>query len=201
MKTTIRIASPSDAADVAAIYAPSCETNAVSFEYVPPSPEEMARRIETVTTDLPWLILEDAGVVAGYAYASRHRERAAYGWAVDTAIYVSADYRRRGVGRALYTALFQLLRLQGYFNACAGITLPNPSSIGLHEAAGFTLVGIYRHIGYKLGAWHDVAWYQASVQPERSNPGPPLRVSSILGTSGWNDAVSIGLQHYRTGSP
>jgi phosphinothricin acetyltransferase len=108
-----------------------------------PAPEEIARRIQNITQQWPWLVLEDDEVVAGYAYASRHRERAAYGWAVDTAVYVSHRFQRHGVGRALYTTLFSLLRKQGFFKACAGITLPNTASIGLHEAMGFKLVGVY----------------------------------------------------------
>src|SRR5688572_1364455 len=115
MTANIRLARESDAAAIVQIYGPFCESTAVSFEYVAPSTDEIVNRIRTITMHLPWLILEDAGCVAGYAYASRHRERAAYGWSVDTAVYIGPDYHRRGVGRALYTTLFELLRLQGYF--------------------------------------------------------------------------------------
>ena len=132
MTPAIRLAVKDDAAAVAGIYGPFCESTAVSFEYVPPSTEEIANRIRTITAQFPWLVLDDNGVVAGYAYATRHRERAAYGWSADTAVYVSPIHRRCGVGRALYTALCQLLRLQGYFKAYAGITLPNSASTGLH---------------------------------------------------------------------
>src|SRR5712671_631763 len=111
----IRLASQDDAAAVAAIYGPFCESTAVSFEYAAPSVEEMANRIQTMTTQLPWLVLEACGAVVGYVYASRHKERAGYGWSVDTAAYVSPAHHRRGVGRALYTTLFEVLRLQGYF--------------------------------------------------------------------------------------
>ena len=157
----------------------------------------MTNRIGTVTAQFPWLVLDAAGVVAGYAYATRHRERVAYGWSVDTAVYVSPIHRRCGVGRALYTTLFELLRLQGYFKAYAGITLPNSASTGLHEAVGFTLVGVYHGVGYKHGVWHDVAWYDIALQPERSNPGPPVPVSVLTDSSGWAEAVSQGLKHYR----
>ena len=197
MTATIRLASHSDAAAIAGIYGPFCESTAVSFEYVPPSTDETANRIRTITSQYPWLVLEDAGIVAGYAYASRHRERAAYGWAVDVAVYVSPNRHRCGVGRALYTTLFQLLRLQGYFKAYAGVTLPNGSSTGLHEALGFKLVGVYENVGYKHGVWHDVAWYQIALQPERLNPDPPMPVSAVAGTPGWAEAVSAGLGHYR----
>jgi L-amino acid N-acyltransferase YncA len=185
MSAMIRLATEHDAAAIAAIYAPFCESAVVSFEYAAPSIEEMANRIRTITAQWPWLVLEDGGAVAGYAYASRHRERAAYAWVVDTAVYVGEANRGRGVGRALYTALFEILKSQGYFKACAGISLPNPASVGLHEAVGFTLVGVYRGIGYKHGGWHDVAWYEASLQPERIDPPPPRSISALgLGSGG-----------------
>jgi L-amino acid N-acyltransferase YncA len=177
--SSIRLATERDAAAVAAIYAPFCDSTAVSFESVAPSPEEMANRIRTTTTQWPWLVLEIDGVVAGYAYASRHRDRAAYAWAVDTAVYVGDGYRGQGAGRALYTALVEFLRAQGYFKACAGITLPNPASVGLHESVGFKPIGVYRGIGYKLGAWHDVAWYELALQPERADPALPRRRSEV----------------------
>ena len=197
MTATIRLASKDDAAVVAGIYGPFCESTAVSFEYAAPSTEEITNRIRTITAKFPWLVLEDNGVVAGYAYASRHRERAAYGWSVDTTAYISPTHHRRGAGRALYTTLFQLLRLQGYFKAYAGITLPNSASAGLHEAVGFKLLGVYQGVGYKHGAWHDVAWYQIALQSERLNPGPPVPVSTLAESPGWAKAVSQGLRHYR----
>lgn len=197
MSATIRLATNRDAAAIAAIYAPYCEASPVSFETSAPSPEEMAQRIQHITTQWPWLVLEDDGTVAGYAYAGRHRERAAYGWAVDTAVYVSDSHHRRGVGRALYTTLLKVLHQLGYFKACAGITLPNPASTGLHEAVGFTLVGVYRGIGFKHGAWHDVAWYEAEVQPEAPTPPAPKPLTAVLDSQGWREAVSSGLTYWR----
>lgn len=191
MAPTLRMAGEQDAPAIAAIYAPFCETNVVSFEYTAPTSEEMAARIRTTTAQCPWLVIEEAGTVGGYAYAGRHRERAAYGWAVDTAVYIGDGYRGRGVGRLLYVALFDLLKLQGYFKACAGITLPNPASVALHEALGFTRVGVYRGIGYKKGAWHDVAWYEAAVQPERDDPPAPRPISDFAGTDAWRKILSV----------
>jgi L-amino acid N-acyltransferase YncA len=187
---TIRLATERDAPAIAAIYAPFCDANVVSFEYTAPTPEEMASRIRTVTAQLPWLVLDDHGTVGGYAYAGRHHERAAYGWAVNAAVYIGDGYRGRGVGRALYTALFDLLRLQGYFKACAGITLPNQASVGLHEAMGFTVVGVYPGIGYKKGAWHDVAWYELALQPERLDPPAPRPISDFVETDAWRRILS-----------
>lgn len=200
MPATIRLAEDADAAAVAAIYAPFCEASAVSFEDRAPSAAEMAARIRGLTERLPWLVLDTDGVVAGYAYASPHRDRAAYRWAVDTSVYVGSGYRRRGVARALYATLFDVLRRQGYSKAYAGITLPNPASIALHEAVGFQPVGVYRGVGYKLGAWHDVAWYGLTLQAERPNPAPPVPLARVRGSPEWHDAVARGLRHYRPGA-
>jgi L-amino acid N-acyltransferase YncA len=197
VSATIRLARQSDAAAIAGIYAPYCESSPVSFETSAPSSEEIAARIQNITARWPWLVLEDDGLVAGYAYAGRHRERAAYGWAVDTAVYVDEPFHRRGVGRALYATLFNVIREQGYFKACAGITIPNAASVGLHEAVGFTLVGVYRGIGFKHGLWHDVAWYEAEVQPETSSPAAPKSLDAVVDSQTWRDAVSRGLSHYR----
>jgi L-amino acid N-acyltransferase YncA len=192
----IRLATAEDAVAIAAIYAPYCETSAVSFEMVAPSADEMGKRIRTVSAERPWLVLEDGNVLTGYAYATPHHERSAYQWSVSTAIYVSSSHHRRGVGRALYTTLFEVLRDLGYFKATAGITLPNPASVGLHEAFGFTRVGVYRQIGHKLGAWHDVAWFEADVQPVTKNPSPPRSIATLNGTREWTAAVAKGLAHY-----
>jgi phosphinothricin acetyltransferase len=193
MNATIRLARQSDAAAMAAIYAPYCESTPVSFETSAPSPEEFAARIQNITEHWPWLVLDDNGSIAGYAYAGRHRERAAYRWAVDTAVYVSGQYHRRGVGRALYTTLFSVLRDQGYFKACAGITIPNPASVALHEAVGFALVGVYRGIGFKQGSWHDVAWYEAEVQPETSNPPAPKSLDAVIDSHSLRLGVSASI--------
>ena len=109
----------------------------------------------------PWLVADVGGEVLGYVYASKHRARAAYLWSVDTTVYIHPRVRRGGVGRALYTTLFGILTLQRFCNAYAGISLPNPGSVGLHEAVGFEKVGVYRGVAYKLGAWHDAGWWSA----------------------------------------
>jgi L-amino acid N-acyltransferase YncA len=186
------MADEADARAIASIYAPFCDGSVVSFETVAPTPQEMAGRVRAITTEWPWLVLETDGAVVGYAYAGRHRERAAYRWAVDTAVYMADGYRGRGGGRTLYRTLFALLRLQGYFKACAGVTLPNDASVGLHEALGFVLVGVYRGIGYKRGAWHDVAWYEAQVQPEVPEPPDPRPVSELAGTGLWGRILDGG---------
>jgi L-amino acid N-acyltransferase YncA len=193
MQPTIRLATPEDAEQVRAIYAPYCYTP-ISFELEPPSVEEMRGRLVKVLDQYPWLISEADGEVLGYVYAAPHRERAAYCWSVDTTVYVRHGRQRRGVGRALYTALLTVVPLQGYMNAYAGITLPNPASVGLHEAMGFQPVGVYRQVGFKCGAWYDVAWFQRPLQPRPDEPPPPKRLEEVQHTAAWVEALSRGLR-------
>lgn len=175
----IRFARPDDARAVAEIYAPYVATP-ISFELEPPPAAEMARRIGKVLPALPWLVYERDGAVDAYAYASLHAERAAYRWGVDAAIYVREGAARGGLGSALYRELFALVARQGYTQALAGITLPNPASVGLHESFGFKPVGIYRNVGFKLGRWHDVGWWQLSLAPELPAAPPEPRPLSAL---------------------
>ena len=173
---TVRLARPEDAAAVAAIYAPIVAMTAISFELEPPSVDEMRRRIEATLKVLPWLVhLDETGQVNGYAYASKHRERAAYQWSVDVTVYVRDDSRGQGVGKALYQVLFERLAAQGFFQAFAGIALPNSVSIALHEAMGFKPIGVYRNVGFKLGQWRDVSWWQKELRAP-SDPVPPTRI-------------------------
>lgn len=173
MTINIRLAQVRDAADILAIYAPYCESTTVTFEVVPPSLATMEERIERITTEYPWLIGEIDGRVAGYVYASRFRERAAYRWTAEAAVYVALDSQRRGLGRAMYTALFSILQTQGLFRAVAGITVPNPASVGLHESLGFKQVGLFPAVGHKDGTWLNVGWWQLALQPETLHPPDP----------------------------
>ncbi len=132
-----------------------------------------------------WIVAEHEGVTLGYAYGSRHRERAAYRWAADVAVYINSDHHRSGIGRALYTRLFEQLRAIGLWTLCAGITQPNEASNGLHRALGFVPVGTYRRIGWKAGAWHDVRWWHLDLHP--GEPGPPEELSGA--TAGATNAV------------
>ena len=172
----IRDADPArDAAACAAIYAPHVEGSAVSFEERAPDAAEMAARIERYAAGHPWLVAERDGEVVGYAYATAFNERPAYRWSAGVSVYVGADARGQGVGRALYSALFDRLRERGFRMACAGITLPNAASEALHEHLGFELVGINREIGWKEGAWRDVGWYQLELTPAGEGPPPEPR--------------------------
>lgn len=194
---TIRMATPQDGPGLAAIYDPIVAGTCISFEVDPPGPEEMARRVEAAHDVTPWLVLEDGRGVAGYAYASRHRERAAYRWSVDVSVYVREDRRRGGVGRALYTSLLAVLRLQGFRAAHAGVTLPNPGSVALHEAVGFRPVGVYRKVGFKAGAWHDVGWWQLELLPREGEPPPPRPLAAVLADPGYPAALAAGLRLLR----
>ena len=131
----------------------------VSFELDPPDEAEMGRRIADYGTSHCWLVAEIDGKTAGYAYGSPHRTRAAYASSCDVAVYVDPAFARRGIGRALYGALLDRLAASCHA-AFAGVALPNEASIALHEAMGFTYLGTYREVGWKMGAWRDVAWYQ-----------------------------------------
>jgi len=149
-----------DAKAVRDIYAPFVTDSATSFEQEPPDEAAMAQRIRDLQDRYPWLVFEAGGKVLGYAYASTHRTRYAYRWSAEVSAYVDSSARRCGVGRAIYTALFDILRRQGFANAYAGITLPNPASVALHESLGFVPIGVFNRVGYKFGRWHDVFWLQ-----------------------------------------
>ncbi len=155
----VRAASASDAAACAAIYAPFVTDGWASFETQAPDASEMAGRIADHGLSHGWLVAERAGRVAGYAYGSAHRTRHAYRTSCDVAVYVDPAFARQGVGRALYGALLPLLGERGFHAAFAGIALPNPGSIALHEAFGFEVIGIYREVGWKMGGWRDVGWW------------------------------------------
>jgi phosphinothricin acetyltransferase len=156
------------------VYAPYVNDTAITFELDPPSPAEMGARIASYGTSHAWLVLEDgSGRVVGYAYGSPFHARAAYRWACEVSVYLELGRTRTGGGRALYEALFARLTQRGFRMAIAGMTLPNDASVGLHRAMGFEPVGVYRRIGYKHGAWHDVAWVQRELAPAPPGSSPP----------------------------
>jgi len=172
-ETPIRDADPArDAAACAAIYAPHVEGSSVSFEERAPDVGEMRARIERYGASHAWLVAEREGEVVGYAYATAFNERPAYRWSAGVSVYVAEEARGSGVGRALYAALFERLRERGFRMACAGITLPNEASVGLHESLGFERIGVNREIGWKHGAWRDVGWFQLRLAPAGEGPPP-----------------------------
>lgn len=189
----IRLAVPGDGAALSDIYRPAVTDGSTSFELDAPDANEMARRVARVMERTPWLILEQAGKVLGYAYATPHRDRAAYQWSVEVSAYVHADAQRKGVARMLYTSLFAVLVAQGFRNAYAGITLPNPASEGFHRALGFTPVGVYRGVGYKRGAWHDVVWLERLLAPRVLAPPPPVWLPQARETRVFLKAMEAGV--------
>lgn len=176
---TLRLACTADAAEIARIYAPLVRDTAITFEMDAPDASEMAQRIADTSLRFAWLVVEQRDRLRGFAYAGMHRRRAAYQWSADVSVYVADDARRTGVGRGLYTTLLELLAAQGYANAFAGIALPNEASIRLHEAFGFTPVGVYRSVGFKHGNWWDVAWWQRRLPAIEATPPPPTRLPEV----------------------
>lgn len=160
---SIRVAAEADAEAIAAIYAPYVLGTAISFEEEPPTPAEMARRIASTLGAFPFLVFEEAGAVLGYCYGGAHGARPAYRWSCNVSVYVARAAQQKGVGRALYSELFALLKRQGFHALFAGIALPNAASVGLHEAMGFTHLGTYREVGFKNGAWHDVGYWRRGL--------------------------------------
>ena len=193
----IRLASEQDASAIAAIYRPVVASTVISFETEPPDEQEIRRRIAETVTVYPWLVLERASEVAGFAYASQHRTRAAYQWSVDVSAYVDERFRRQGVAYGLYVSLFAILSAQGFVNAYAGIALPNPASVALHERVGFTTVGVYRSVGYKLGAWRDVGWWSRSLGSHQSPPPRILGLDALQKSPDWQPLLATGLPAVR----
>jgi L-amino acid N-acyltransferase YncA len=169
---TVRAATAKDAAAIQSIYAPVVLDSFASFEQVPPDAAEIARRM-LARPRLPWLVAEDAGAVVGYAYASQHRQRRGYRWSADVSVYLDPAYHRRGIARALYERLIAEVTGLGYVTISAGIALPNDASVSLHEAVGFEPIGVFGHIGFKNGAWHDVGWWQRTLRDLPPAPDEP----------------------------
>ena len=175
----IRLARSSDAEGILAIYAPYIERTSFTFETEVPSPEIFENRINSYLENWPWLVCEINGSIAGYAYASRYRERAAYQWSVECSVYIHDDFHRRGVGRALYAALFEILKKQGFRNVYAVINLPNMNSVAFHESCGFNYFATYEKVGYKLGQWKNVGWWRLILNEFSDEPAAPVCFSQL----------------------
>jgi L-amino acid N-acyltransferase YncA len=179
----LRLVSPEDAAQIAAIYAPFCLETAISFEAEAPDEAAVRERIYAVADRYPWLVaVSEKREILGYAYATKHRERAAYRWSVDFAVYLAPSAKGQGIGTELYNALVAICRLLGYHRAFAGIALPNEASVRLHEKVGFRPIGVYQRVGYKLGKWHDVGWWSLDLLPESDSPDEPVAMKTMVGS-------------------
>lgn len=175
----IRIATKDDAAAMLEIYAPFILNSGITQETDVPSLEEFQKRIISTLEERPWLVCEIDKQIAGYAYAGKHRDRKGYQWCTETSVYIHENFHRHGVANALYNSLFEILKLQGYVNAYAVITLPNEKSISFHKKFGFEYLTTYPKIGYKLGQWHDVGWMQYEINPHKNDPADPIKFLAI----------------------
>lgn len=160
----IRPAKVTDTEQIFAIYAPFIENTCITFETELPSEEAFRQRVEGILSAYPYLVCEFGGIVVGYAYASKHNERAAYRYSANVSVYIEDAFQGKGIGKALYTELFTLMREHGLYTAYAGITVPNEKSVALHTALGFMPVGTFHNAGYKHGSWHDVLWMEKALR-------------------------------------
>lgn len=185
----VRLATPDDGPACAAVYAPYVTGTSISFELVPPDGTEMASRIARTIERTPWVVVEVDGVVRAYAYGSRHRDRAAYDWTVETTVYVDREFARRGLGRIAMSAVLAIIRLQGAHLAVAGVTPPNPGSVALHETLGFTRVGEFEAMGWKFGRWHGVEWFALELGPREGEPAPLVPLPALSGSPALEAAL------------
>lgn len=176
----IRQATPEDAEAIINIYAGYIRNTTITFEVEVPTIEEFQKRMEQIQTQFPWLVCEIDGVVAGYAYGSKHAQRAAYRWSADLSVYIDERYHRRHIAAALYAALYAMLRAQGYYTVYAGVSTPNPNSEAFHLAQGFTVVGVYPNVGYKLGTWCTLTWYGLTLREYGVSPQEPKNLKDAL---------------------
>ncbi|MDO4269939.1 MAG: GNAT family N-acetyltransferase [Eubacteriales bacterium] len=178
-EVVLRAAVEADAPAMLALYAPYVLETTVSSEYTPPSLAEFRERMHTYQAKLPWLVCTVDDEIVGYGYASPHRQRAAYQWSVETSIYVAAEWHRNGIAGAIYSALFELLAMQGYYNIFVGVTSPNERSMKFHKAMGFIISGAYQESMYKFGQWRDVLWMGKTLRPHEGEPQPTVPFPEI----------------------
>ncbi|MHB8127698.1 MAG: GNAT family N-acetyltransferase [Mobilitalea sp.] len=193
----IRLAVENDSVSLLNIYGEFIRDTAVTFETVVPSVLEFSKRIRDVLEDSPWLVCELNGENIGYAYASKHRERAAYQWSVDVTVYVNPLYHRKHIATALYTALIELLKIQGYYSAYSGISLPNLKSEAFHESFDFKPVGVFHNVGYKFGEWRDVKWFELTISKHSKNPTKTISIKEIKDTDEFKNIIKKAMQIIR----
>jgi len=177
--TNIRLARTDDAGDILAIYAPYISNTSFTFETEVPSEKDFQKRIADYLINWPWVVCEIDGVIAGYAYGAKYRERTAYQWCIESSIYIHDNFQKRNIGKTLYTALIEILKQQGYRNVYAVINLPNDKSVQFHESCGFTYFATYEKVGYKLGKWKNVGWWQLVINEFGMEPDAPIKFSEL----------------------
>ena len=189
----IRSANPHDTEKMLEIYAPYILNSTVSFETEVPLKEEFQARVLHYQEKLPWLVCNIDNNLAGYTYATDHRQRNAYDVTKELSVYVHNDYRNCGVATGLYTALIEILKAQGVSNVLAGITLPNSESVGFHESMGFKPVGVYHNVGYKFGEFQDTGWWELMLDTKKNNPLDLVEIKEIINSQSWKDAIEKGI--------
>lgn len=187
----IRLVSECDSESILDIYAPFIRNTVITFEYEVPTVPEFNQRILDIQKKYPWLVCEMDHRIVGYAYASQFNQRAAYDWSVDFSIYVHSDYHRRKVATALYYSLYEFVKLQGFYNAYAGIALPNIKSETFHTSFGFEALGTYHNVGYKFGKWHDVKWFERKITEHEKIPKKLKTVEEIKNTPKFDKIIEI----------
>lgn len=193
MTVQIRLACKADAPQILEIYRPIVLHTHISFEQEAPEPSEIAARIAQTSRQYPWLVCQIDARIAGYAYASAFRARAAYQWTCETTVYVHKRYQRRGVARALYLSLLAILRAQGYRSAIGVIALPNQASVRAHESLGFQEIGVFKNVGFKAGAWRDTGWWQLDLNPCLTGQSAPRAISELARQDGFGELLQTGL--------
>ena len=197
-KIVIRPAKENDAKEILNIYAPYILHTPVSFEMEVPDIDDYKQRIIQYQKKLPWLVCQHGDILAGYAYATDHRQRRAYDCTKELSVYVHQDFKNNGIATGLYTALIDILKLQGITNVLAGITLPNPESVGFHERFGFKLVGIYHKVGYKLGRYHDAGWWELPIGDDKSFMHDIVALERIIDSEEWHKAIQTGVSKIKS---
>lgn len=195
MNTTIRLAEQRDVPGILEIYAPFILDTAVTFEETVPDEESFWERIQGIMAELPFLVCDVEGRIAGYAYASGYRSRASYRWSKEVSVYIHPDFQRKKVAHALYTSLHEMVRFQGIANLLAIITMPNEPSVAFHEYFGYRKCAEFTNVGYKLGQWQNVGWFELFIQDENQAPKDrifPLR--ELTGLPVFQEAIQKGLE-------
>ncbi|MGV3508047.1 MAG: GNAT family N-acetyltransferase [Sphingobacteriaceae bacterium] len=197
-KYSIRLITEDDARDALNIYKPYVQNTIISFEYEAPEIDEYTQRIKLYTADYPWLVCLQDQKIIGYAYAGKYGQRKAYQWSVESSIYLYPEAQGKGIAKVLYETLFSMLRLQGYFNVYAAISVPNEASLNFHKALGFKMIGAFEKAGYKMGNWHDVHWLQLQLIEHLHDPPEPRKIGEIVRGIQFQDIMQAANEKLNT---
>ena len=200
MNPKIRLAEKHDVPGILEIYSPFILETSVTFEEIVPDEDSFWERIQGILAELPYLVCEIDGRIAGYAYASAYRSRASYRWSKEVSVYVHPDFRRRKVADALYTSLNEIVRYQGIADLLAIITMPNEPSVTFHEHFGYRKCGEFSNVGYKLDQWQNVGWFELFLQDENKAPKDRIiPLSDVVGLPMFQEAIQKGLNKLNMG--